>query len=198
MATFVVRDLAICLLLLLVFTRGTSFDPTGMSTFDINLSSFQTAPSAETVSDPTEEPSAEPSTLPTVSLEYDGNISCIYIYVEINDFDLFSSHFLNQDQELQTMMANITHLSIAENAEGTEIHRKQFAVYFYDSSPPLAIVYTLCAAADTTVRILGSLIQSHEEQISVSMRQHLEAKYGDEYALRAAGLSRVILAERER
>ena len=40
MATFVVRDLAICLLLLSVFTRGRSFDPTGMSTVDINVSSF--------------------------------------------------------------------------------------------------------------------------------------------------------------
>ena len=129
-----------------------------------------TAPSQPTVN-PTDEPTRDPTMPPAF---------CGSVYVRIDDFDILTSDDIKYNESLQIMMDNITHFAIAEQAEILEIDRNQFFVNFYNVSPPLYMVHTLCSLEDSTLTILLSFISSHGEEISVSMEQRLAMEYGVE------------------
>ena len=144
-----------------------------------------TAPTTE----PTVPPSDYPSESPTKSPSYAPCNYVLIVYVEIINFNVFSSHWLEDDPSQQIVMWNITKFSIVENTENIGIDKNAFYVVFMNVSYPLSMEYHLCSATESTVRGLLEFIQSHEDEIGASMERRL----GSEYGVQATESAQVII-----
>ena len=151
-------------------TTDPTTDPTEVPTQPTAIPSSDptTAPTQPTAN-PTDDPTADPTMPPAF---------CESIYLQIDRLDILTSDDINYNESLQSKMANITHYAIAEQAEILEVERDQFFVNFYNVSPPLYMVHTLCSLEDSTLTILLSFIDRHGDDISVSMEQRLATEYG--------------------
>ena len=164
-------------------TTASTEEPTS-TTPDIPTNNPTEAPSQPTAR-PTDGPT-NPTIEPTMS-----PISCDWIYVQINDFDILTSDDIKYNESLQIMMANITHFAIAEHSVVLGISREQFLVNFYNVSYPLYMVHTLCAFEQSKLTILSSLLSNdvEDKDISASMESRLKILYGVE----ATGAMEVII-----
>lgn len=105
------------------------------------------------------------------------SMSCGLIFVEINNFNAFSSADIERNDSLQFMMANITYFAIAETAEIFGIDAEDFYVNFRNVSQPLSMVLTLCALTSPTFQGLKSIITGAADEISASMEKSIISLY---------------------
>ena len=153
-------------------TADPTTDPTAVPTQPtVNPSSDPTTVPTQPTVNPTDEPTRDTTKPPAF---------CDSIYIYIDDLDILTSDDIKYSESLQSKMTNITHFAIAEQAEILEIDRDDFFVNFYNVSPPLYMVHTLCSLEDSTLTILLSFISRNGDAISVSMERRLAMEYGVE------------------
>ena len=143
-----------------------------------------TLPTSGPTTDPTNDPSIDPTTDPTI------DPVCVQIRVDIIDFNEFDSDQLNDDEELQNEVANVTHYALSRTAFATDysIDMDSFYVVFDDSDTvylyddgqlqkSLFIYETLCALQEDDLVILSEIIQSQCDVVNQLMADKLNALY---------------------
>ena len=153
-------------------TSDPTFGPTSNPTAD--PTNDPTGPTTEPTAPPSDYPSKSPTKSPSLA-------PCYYyfsVYVQFNNFNVFTSHWLEDDKPQQIVMLNITKFSIVENTQNIGIDQNAFYAVFSNVSYPLSMEYHLCSPIESTVRDLLSFIPDHKDEISASMKRRLGSEYG--------------------
>merc|ERR1719249_102377 len=123
-----------------------------------------TSPSEEPTTDPTtnptslqsEDPSADPTNDPTTDPTPSPTVFCESIYIQIDNFQEFTSSVLNDIESYQIKMSNLTqsaiaiHINTSQHALSTE----DFYVEFETSYGSLFVTQSLCALTEYDMIIL--------------------------------------------
>jgi len=118
-------------------------------------------PTTDPTADPTNDPTTEPTPSPTAL--------CESIYIQIENFEEFTSSVLNDIESLQIKMANLTQSAIAQHVDPAyhQMDGDSFYVEFKHSSGSLFVVQSLCTFTGSNMLILTNIvIEDNTESIN--------------------------------
>jgi len=136
-------------------SKDPTTEPTSTST------DYPVTPTENHSVDPTTEPTSEPTSSPTAF--------CESIYIQIENFEEFTSSTLNDVTSYQIKMANLTQSAIAMHVNTSQhaLSGEEFYVQFETSYGSLFVVQSLCALTEHNMVILTHVvIEDNTESIN--------------------------------